>query len=443
VARPEAGKRGLTGPGSVVVRASQPGNDSFAAAIPVEKTITIEGGIAEVVTLKGVANVIGRGKPRLLKIGDWVDRGDVVKTGDRSTVGLRLIDESWIIIAPNSRMTIIEFSARNPSIIDLVEGRIRSDISKDYLLQEDKTKPKMYLKTPNATLGIGGAELEVSYTIRNGIGTTVIQMIEGLVEMEDLTTGEITMLKDQDSLQIQSPAIVPVLALFDRNGKSLPQGKTAPHFGSIIPKSSKSVKFEIRNLGIADLTDIKPVISGRHAREFRIIKKPKSTLGPEEKSAFIIRFSPKSAGPRTAILQIASSDPEGKPYEVILKGDGVAASPKLAVEWPAGSQVSNGDSRKLGTAVVGLGGSTRTVTLRNTGVKPLTGIRTTMVGSHPGDFVVGKVPASILPGKKATFDVTFKPKELGPRSAVMEIRSNDPNIPFFQVQVNGVGGVLK
>lgn len=432
-----------TGPGSVVVRASQSGNNSFTAAIPVDRTITIEDGVAVVKMLRGSGTVHLGGSVKQLKYDDWVGSGAIVKTGEKSFVRLVFIDKSLMNLGSNSEMKIERFSGDDASIIDLIKGQIRSEISKDYLQQRNKTKSKMFVKTPDAVMGIRGTEFDLSYTIRNGIGTTVIQMIEGLVEAQDLTTGKITMLKDQDRLQVKAPAIVPELALFDRSGKRLARGATAPHFGAVVPKASKSVKFEIRNLGIADLTDIKPVIRGRHAREFRIIKQPKSKLEPEEKSAFTIRFSPKSAGPRSAILQIASSDPEGKPYEVILKGDGIAATPNLVVEWPAGSQVSNGDSRKLGTAVVGLGGSTRTVTLRNTGARPLTGIRATMVGSHPGDFQVGKLPSSIPPGAKVIFNVTFQPKALGPRSAVMEIRSNDPKAPIFQIQVNGVGGVLK
>lgn len=432
-----------TDKGTVVIRASQPGNSEFTAAIALQQTIDFADKVAVVKMLRGTATVYRDGRTVGLKLGDWLRSGQTVTTGNKSFVRLVFIDKSLMNIGPKSEMLIERFGEGDASIIDLVKGQIRSKVSEDYLQQKDKTKPKMFLKTPNAVTGIRGTEFDLSYTIRNGIGTTSIQMIEGLVEMEDLTTGKITMLKDQDRLQVQAPAIVPELALFDRSGKRLARGATAPHFGIVVSRASKLARFEIRNLGIADLTDIKPVITGRHARDFRIIKQPKSSLEPEEKSAFTIRFSPRSAGPRTAILQIASSDPEGKPFEVILKGDGVVAAPKLVVEWPAGSQVSNGDSRKLGSAVVGLGGSTRTVTLRNTGVKPLTGIRATMVGSHPGDFVVGKVPSSIAPGKKATFDVTFKPKELGPRSAVMEIRSNDRSASVFLIQVNGVGGVLK
>jgi uncharacterized repeat protein (TIGR01451 family) len=82
-----------------------------------------------------------------------------------------------------------------------------------------------------------------------------------------------------------------------------------------------------------------------------------------------------------------------------------------------------------------------TYTIRNTGNADLTlpgGVQ--MLGDHAADFVVVKQPATtVAPGKSTTFDVVFRPSDVGLRQAVVSIASNDFDESPYKFAVEGTG----
>jgi hypothetical protein len=120
--------------------------------------------VAIVKLLKGEVDVLTLGKTTKLKVEDWVEDGSVVKTGEKSFVKLVFIDKSQMNIGPGSEMKIEKFGEKDSGVIDLVKGKIRSQVTKDYL-QMDRNKSKLFIKTPNAVMGVRGTDFLISTNV--------------------------------------------------------------------------------------------------------------------------------------------------------------------------------------------------------------------------------------------------------------------------------------
>lgn len=138
--------------------------------------------VAIVKLLKGEVDVLTLGKTSKLKVDDWVEDGSVVKTGEKSFVKLIFIDKSQMNIGPGSEMKIEKFGEKDSGVIDLVKGKIRSQVTKDYL-QMDRNKSKLFIKTPNAVMGVRGTDFMIS---TNGQTTSTI-LFEGSISFNRLT----------------------------------------------------------------------------------------------------------------------------------------------------------------------------------------------------------------------------------------------------------------
>jgi hypothetical protein len=137
--------------------------------------------VAIVKILKGEVDVLTLGKTTKLKVEDWVEDGSVVKTGEKSFVKLVFIDKSQMNIGPASEMKIEKFGEKDSGVIDLVKGKIRSQVTKDYL-QMDRNKSKLFIKTPNAVMGVRGTDFLIS---TNGQTTSTI-LFEGAISFNKL-----------------------------------------------------------------------------------------------------------------------------------------------------------------------------------------------------------------------------------------------------------------
>lgn len=140
--------------------------------------------VAVVKMIRGEVEIVILGKTTKLKVDDWVESGAVVKTQEKSFAKLVFIDKSQMNIGPGSEMKIEKFSNDEAGVIDLVKGKIRSQVTKDYL-QMDKDKSKMFIKTPNAVMGIRGTDFMIS---TNGKTTSSV-LFEGQVVFNNLPEG--------------------------------------------------------------------------------------------------------------------------------------------------------------------------------------------------------------------------------------------------------------
>ena len=138
--------------------------------------------IAVVKILRGEVTLLTLGKSKQLSVDEWVENGGVVKTAEKSFVKLIFIDKSQMNIGPNSEMKIESFTGKDSGVIDLVKGKIRSQVSKDYLQMKDKEKSKLFIKTKNAVMGVRGTDFLIS---TNGKSTSTV-LFEGEIAFNKL-----------------------------------------------------------------------------------------------------------------------------------------------------------------------------------------------------------------------------------------------------------------
>lgn len=125
--------------------------------------------------------------------------------------------------------------------------------------------------------------------------------------------------------------------------------------------------------------------------------------------------------------------------------DGIRPAPaEIVVEQPKGTGLVDGVSKKgFGTVSVGVSGSPKTFTIKNTGGANLTGLavyKASPINTNAADFLVTPLPSKTLaPGASMTFKVTFKPLATGPRSTFVRIKSNDADENPFDIKVTGAG----
>lgn len=116
-------------------------------------------------------------------------------------------------------------------------------------------------------------------------------------------------------------------------------------------------------------------------------------------------------------------------------------APEIAVEQPAGTNLTDGGTGvNFGSVILGTDAS-RTFTLKNTGSANLTGLAITRDGANAADFTVTANPASSVtgPSGSTTFTVRFVPGATGTRTATIHIGSNDADENPFDIALTGAG----
>lgn len=107
----------------------------------------------------------------------------------------------------------------------------------------------------------------------------------------------------------------------------------------------------------------------------------------------------------------------------------------------------SGSSLVDGSAVVDYGvmaggTSSRTLTIRNTGNAPLTGLGLGKTGDHAGDFTLSALSTTTLAqDESTTFSVTFSPGGGGIRTAALQITSNDADESPFDIALTGTAPI--
>ena len=162
-------------------------------------------------------------------------------------------------------------------------------------------------------------------------------------------------------------------------------------------------------------------------------------------------------GTAQAVVPVATSGarvvPGGR-FTVIASGNAADHSlgivneppaPRIAVEYPAGTELEiAGSTVNLGSSPVGSGG-TRVFTVKNTGTSVLGGFAVTFEGANAGDFSVSVPPAAtVAPGAATSVEIAFAPAVIGSRRAVLRIASSDPLNSSVTVNLTGTAtGILE
>lgn len=114
--------------------------------------------------------------------------------------------------------------------------------------------------------------------------------------------------------------------------------------------------------------------------------------------------------------------------------------PEIAIEQPAGSDLTDGAAvRDFGNVALGANGNL-TFTIRNSGTDELKDIAVSLSGIHAADYqITGPSSATLAASASATFEVTFTPSALGTRTAEIQIASNDADENPFNIPISGTG----
>lgn len=240
-------------------------------------------------------------------------------------------------------------------------------------------------------------------------------------------------------IMLSGNGIVLDLAIEQPAGNELADDAAAVDFGLRNVGYSAAVKtFTVRNTGTGLITGLTLSKDGAHSGDFSVSQLGVTSLAEAAAANFTVTFVPSATGLRTAALHLASNDPDENPFDLTLTGTGTM--PKISVEQPEGSALTDGSATPLDFGIIVAGSSvSRTFTIRNLGSSEVTGLAVTKAqNGNPGDFSVD-VPAAaaLAAGDTTTFTVTFFPTALGVRTATLRIASNGGDETPFTINLTG------
>ena len=205
-------------------------------------------------------------------------------------------------------------------------------------------------------------------------------------------------------------------------------------FGNVEVGQSFTRIVNIRNDGGATLVINDTAFAGANQSQFSFVNNlelPITILPGGNPVTMSLKFTPASAGAKTAALQLFSNDPDENPFSVNLTGTGI--SPII---------VATPDSVAFGNVRVG-NDSLFTLLLTNTGTADLRISDTTITGPQPGLFAIQNnptLPLIIAPGSPGfPLLMRFTPQNLGAVAAELSLTSNDPLNPKYRVPLTGTG----
>ena len=118
----------------------------------------------------------------------------------------------------------------------------------------------------------------------------------------------------------------------------------------------------------------------------------------------------------------------------------VVLPPEIAVEQPAGTNLTDGISSVDFGGVLTGNTATRTFTVKNTGEGELTGLGISFSAVPAGAFSVTTSPTTpVAPNEETTFTVTFAPTSVGLHSDTLLLASNDADENPFEIVLSGIG----
>lgn len=207
--------------------------------------------VAIVKVLRGKAEVLSpSGDKAKLKKGMWLNEGSIIKTSPRSFVRLSFIDKSSMNIGPKSELKIEKFSKTEAGVINVLTGKIRSQVTKDYL-KMDKDKSKLFVKSRNAVMGVRGTDFVFSTNKRTGATTTVL--FEGSIVFNKFKKGD--NLQDLESIVNKGRRIKPGEVSVAMRGRKKPT----------VPAKMSSSQFkklnENKTFKVSDIKNVKKLKS--------------------------------------------------------------------------------------------------------------------------------------------------------------------------------------
>ena len=127
-----------------------------------------------------------------------------------------------------------------------------------------------------------------------------------------------------------SPAAVSQISVEQPVSTALTDGTSTVAYGNISIGSTSTKSFTIRNNGSTVLTIAGITIDGTNLANFNVTTPPASSIAAGGSTTMDVRFTPNTAGSKTAALHISSSDASvGAAFDITLTGTGTIAAPTI------------------------------------------------------------------------------------------------------------------
>ena len=204
-------------------------------------------------------------------------------------------------------------------------------------------------------------------------------------------------------------------------------------FGTVAPgTSSTQQSITLTNYGAAAATGLS--LTNTNSLEFPVSGHTcGTTLGPGATCQLLVAYAPSGAGFDNASL-VWSYGSGSLTVPMVGMSEDLGVSPPPP---PVLGKLTITGSLSFSSVMLGLASSPSTVTVTNNG--DATVAVAAINSSNAGEFSIsGSTCKSIAAGASCTFNVTFSPFYIGPRTATITVTSNAPDSPQT-VQVAGAG----
>ncbi|MBI5824660.1 MAG: choice-of-anchor D domain-containing protein [Chloroflexi bacterium] len=202
-------------------------------------------------------------------------------------------------------------------------------------------------------------------------------------------------------------------------------------FGNVdILTSSPDMTFTLTNVSPDSITGFAPSLGGADASEFQVTGSTCAALALDESCSVTVRFSPATAGNKSAVLSVSHSG-LNSPASVALSGQAIDVPMPAVSITPASVTFASQAVGSISAPVV--------VTVQNTGSADLNIASATLIGANPTDFLLANGCAlPVIPGATCTLQVSFAPTAGGARTAQIQLIDNAPTSPQL-VNLSGSG----
>lgn len=174
-----------------------------------------------------------------LFLGGGVAEGDVIETGEASSIRMVFTDGSILTAGRDTLVQIEKFEQDSSGFVEALHslsyGLIRLISGGNETGEKD-----IKVRTPSTTIGVRGTDFTVEYVETNGVGTTTVAVESGLVELTNEFTGGTTAIGPGESGQAEAPLAEPEV-------RSYGVVKSAVYFqtGALSPQLHPEAAFEL------------------------------------------------------------------------------------------------------------------------------------------------------------------------------------------------------
>ncbi len=195
-------------------------------------------------------------------------------------------------------------------------------------------------------------------------------------------------------------------------------------FGSVKRGSSSTKQtITVKNVWTGNL-HMTSQVTGTNPEDFVVAGTcgPSTSVGPDQSCTFDVHFSPTGAFSRTAMLALSTNDPNRATVNIPLSGIGL--QPIMGLSATA---------LDFGPVYIGILPAYKSLTISNTGNNTLMLSDFSIGGENAAEFSI--YPNSnncswsygVRANGSCSMLLTFRPADVGPRSATLNITANDPD----------------